>query len=199
MHLKKLFILAISLCAFGATAWAQSELKIVTVNLEKALGGYYKTDEAIEKLRVDQDKALAQIAEMQKEGEALIEEYKEMDEQSKNVALTESARAKATEDAQKKFEVIRSKEQELQQFSANAQRALEQRQQTHRTLMLEEIQKVIDTLAYEREATLVLDVSGRSTMGAPVVLYSSAAYDITADVLAILNKDKPVEVEAAAE
>jgi Skp family chaperone for outer membrane proteins len=65
--------------------------------------------------------------------------------------------------------------------------------------MLEEIQKVIDTLAYERGITLVLDVSGSSNIGAPVVVYSSAAYDITDDVLAILNRERPAEVKSVVE
>ena len=201
MYLKKLFILTISICALAATAGAQSELKIITVNLGKALGEYYKTQQAVEKLSADQNQAMAKIDEMQIAGSALVEQYKEMEEQSKNIALTESAREKAREDAQKKGEEIQAKQNELQQFSTNAQRMLDQQRQTHQTLMLDEIQKVVDALAYERGVTLVLDVSGASSIGVPVVLYSSAAYDITDDVLAILNKDKPAEVEkpAAAE
>jgi Skp family chaperone for outer membrane proteins len=201
MYLKKLFTLTISICALAATAGAQSELKIITVNLGKALGEYYKTQQAVEKLSADQNQAMAKIDEMQIAGSALVEQYKEMEEQSKNIALTESAREKAKEDAQKKGEEIQAKQNELQQFSTNAQRMLDQQRQTHQTLMLDEIQKVVDALAYERGVTLVLDVSGASSIGAPVVLYSSAAYDITDDVLAILNKDKPAEVEkpAAAE
>jgi outer membrane protein len=198
MYLKKLFILTISICAFAATAGAQSELKIVTVNLGKALGEYYKTEQAVEKLNADQNQAIAKIDEMQKAGNALVEQYNEMEEQSKNIALTESARAKAKEDAQKKVEEIQAKQSELQQYSTNAQRMLDQQRQTSQTLMLDEIQKVIDALAYERGVSLVLDVSGASAIGAPVVLYSSAAYDITDDVLAILNRDKPAEVEKPA-
>ncbi|MBL4576160.1 MAG: OmpH family outer membrane protein [Opitutaceae bacterium] len=199
MQLKKLFILTVALSFLGLTAQAQSELKIVTVNLEKALNGYYKTDEARKKLLETEAKAVAGMEELQTNYTSMVEEYQEMQEQSENVALTESARAKAAEDAQNKISGIRAKQGELEQYRNNAQRALQQMDQNHRTLMLEDIQKVIKVLAYEREATLVLDESGLSSMGASVVLYSSAAYDITDDILAILNSDKPVEIQPAVE
>jgi outer membrane protein len=173
----------------------------MTVSLADAYDGYYKTEEANDKLRVAQDKAQEQIEALNQEGNVLVESYQEMVEQSKNTALTEDARSKAAEDAQKKLEEIQTKQAEVTQFGQNTQRALAQRQKTHRDLMFDEITGVVTDMAKERGVSMVFDRSGPSVFGAPVLLYADDAYDVTEELLEILNKDAPevIEVEEATE
>jgi len=170
---------------------AQAEVTVMTVNLADAYDGYYKTKEANKKLRDAQEKAQEQIEALNQEGNQLVESYQEMVEQSKNTALTEEARRKAGEDSQKKLEEIQAKQAEVTQFGQNTQRALAQRQKTHRDLMFDEITKVVADMAKAKGATLVFDSSGPSVFGAPVLLYGDASYDATTELLAILNKDAP--------
>ena len=182
---------------------AQPAVSLMTVNLADAYDGYYKTKEANNKLREAQEKAQEQIEALNQEGNVLVESYQEMVEQSQNSALTEEARRKAGEDSQKKLEEIQVKQAEVTQFGQNTQRALAQRQKTHRDLMFDEITKVVADMAKARNVSVVLDSSGPSVFGAPVLLYGDSAYDVTAELLEILNTDAPPgsldepEVEAA--
>ena len=173
----------------------------MTVNLADAYEGYYKTKEATDKLSDAHAKAMEQAEVLNQEGNVLVESYQEMVEQSKNTALTEDARSKAAEDAQKKMEEIQTKQAEVTQFQQNTQRALAQRQKTHRDLMFDEIIDIVTDMAKERGATMVFDSSGPSVFGAPVVLYADGAYDATEELIEILNEDAPevIEVEEAPE
>jgi outer membrane protein len=176
------------------TAQAQPAVSVLTVNLADAYDGYYKTTEANNKLREAQEKAQEQIEALNQEGNVLVEAYQEMVEQSQNSALTEEARRKAGEDSQRKLEEIQAKQAEVTQFGQNTQRALAQRQKTHRDLMFDEISAIVSEMAAERGASLVFDVSGPSVFGAPVVLYSDAGYDITEELIEILNEDAPEDL-----
>ncbi|TVR52873.1 MAG: OmpH family outer membrane protein [Puniceicoccaceae bacterium] len=193
MKLKStILLLAAFTVGFGALQ-AQPALRLITVNLVEAYDSYYKAEEANARLREDMEQAQAQIERMNTEGNTLVEQYREMVEQSENPALSEEARLRAQQDSQNKLEEIQRKQNEIQQFRANTQRSLEQRQRTQRELLLDEINEVVMRLAQDRGATLVLDTSGPSALGVPAVMYADSAYDITTSVVQELNKDRPTD------
>ena len=194
IRLEKAFVIAVAVGASVIAAQAQPAISVMTVNLADAYDGYHKTKAANEKLRVAQEKAQGQIEALNQEGNVLVESYQEMVEQSKNTALTEDARNKAAEDSQKKLEEIQTKQAEITQFGQNTQRALAQRQKTHRDLMFDEITSIVTDMAKERGASMVFDLSGPSVFGAPIVLFADESYDVTEELIEILNKDAPEEV-----
>jgi outer membrane protein len=191
----------ITLAAFGAGSTAllaQPAVKLVVVDMAKVYDSHYKTEEANAKFRDAEQKAQEQVEELNKQGQSLVDEYKELMEQSKNTVLTPEARSKAEGDAQKKLEDIQRKQGEVQTFRTNTQRSLQQRIKTHRDLLLEEITKVVNDLAKRQGATLVVDKSGPTLFGIPSVLYSDPSYDITDAVVKEVNKDRPAPAPAAA-
>jgi outer membrane protein len=178
--------------AVGSTALqAQPALKLIVVDMAKVFDSHYKSEEANAKFRDAEQKAREQAEELNKQGQALVEEYKELAEQAKNALLTPEARTKAEGDAQKKLEEIRRKQEEVQGFRTNTERLLQQRIKTHRDLLLEEISKTVADLAKKQGATLVLDKSGPTLFGIPAIIFADPAYDITADVITEVNKDRP--------
>jgi outer membrane protein len=184
-HLKSLFLLGAAL-AVAVAAQAQPALRVATINVGQVLNTYYKAEEATNRLRVDQQKAQEQIEELNRQGNELVEGYKELVEQSRNTALSDDARSRAEADAQRRMEQIQLKQAEVQQFQANAERSLRQRQQTQQQLLLDEIRQSAETVAKAKGATLLLDNSL-----APVVLFADPAYDITEEVSRELNKGRP--------
>jgi len=199
--MNKMIRTLITLAAFGAGSTAllaQPAVKLVVVDMAKVYDSHYKTEEANAKFRDAEQKAQEQVEELNKQGQTLVDEYKELMEQSKNTVLTPEARSKAETDAQKKLEDIQRKQGEVQNFRTNTQRSLQQRIKTHRDLLLEEITKVVNDLAKRQGATLVVDRSGPTLFGIPSVLYSDPAYDITDAVVTEVNKDRPAPAPAAA-
>jgi len=144
------------------------------------------------------EKATEEVDKMNKEGNALVEEYKSLSEKSNNPALTADAKEKAQADAQKKFEEIQRKQQEIQQFIGQTRQSLAQRFQTFKNLMLEEISKTAAEVAKRKGATLLIDKSGPSVFGVSNILYTDTGYDITDEVMKELNKDRPANAPTTA-
>jgi outer membrane protein len=184
-------IAAVALSLAALTAHAQAGPKILIVDLAKLLDSHWKSQEESAKLQADAGKAQEQAAQLQKEGNALVAEFKELDEQSKNPTATAEAKAKAQADAQKKYDEIQQKQSELKSFAQNAQSTLRQRSQTFKTLMIEEITKIAVEIAKKKGATFLLDKSGPTLLGVSNVLYFDPSLDITDEVMAEINKDRP--------
>ncbi len=190
-----------ALAVFGLSALisqAQPAPKLLVVDMAKLYDTHYKTEEQNGKLRADEQKAQEEVEKMNKEGNTLVEDYKSLTEQSNNPALTADAKAKSQADAQKKLEEIQRKKNDINTFAQNTQRSLQQRLQTFRTLMLEEISKTASEIAKRKGATLLLDKAGPTLIGVSNVIYSDAAYEITDEVMKEINKDRPAGLPAAA-
>ena len=185
-------IFAVTAIAFTAlTTHAQTTPKILVVDLAKVFDNHYKTLEQQAKLQADEAKAQDQLSQITKEGNALVEQFKELDEQSKNPTATAEAKAKAQADAQKKYDEIQQKRSEQNSFVQNTSNTLKQRFQTFKTLMIEEITKTATEIAKKHGATILLDKSGPTLVGVSNVLYFDPSLDITEEVQAEINKDRP--------
>lgn len=183
-----------TLFAFGAVtlaAQAQSTFKVLVVDMAKLYDTHYKTLEQNAKLQSDDQKANEEVDKMNKEGNALVEEFKALKEQATNPALTAEAKAKAEAEAEQKRESIAQKQNEVRTFVQNTQRSLQQRLQNFRSLMLEEISKVAIDVAKRKGGTLLLDKAGPTLIGVSSVIYYDSSYEITEDVAKEINKDRP--------
>lgn len=190
-------LVAVAAIAFSAvTTHAQTAPKILVVDLAKLFDNHWKTQEQTAKLQEDEKKAQDQLAIITKDGNALVEQFKELDEQSKNPAATADAKAKSLAEAQKKYEEIQQKRNEQSTFVQNTSNTLKQRFQTFKTLMIEEITKTAVEIAKTHGATFLLDKSGPTLVGVSNILYFDPTLDITDEVAVELNKDRPASVPA---
>jgi outer membrane protein len=198
--MKKSIQSLLALLAFGATALvaqAQPAPKILVVDMAKLYDGHYKTEEQNAKLRGDEQKAQEELEKLNKEGNSLVEKYKELVDQSKNPAATAEAKSKAETESQRLLQDIQRKQGEVQSFQTNTRNSLQQRIQTFRSMMVEEISKVAVEIAKRKGATLLIDKSGPTLIGVSNILYSDPAYDITDEVSKEVNKDRPATPAAA--
>lgn len=199
--MKKSIHTLLALAAFGASALfaqAQPAPKILVVDMAKLYDGHYKTEEQNAKLRGDEQKAQEELDRLNKEGNTLVEKYKELVDQSNNPAATADAKTKAQTEAQRLLEDIQRKQGEVQSFQTNTRNSLQQRIQNFRSLMVEEISKTAVEIAKRKGATFLIDKSGPTLIGVSNVLYSDTAYDITEEVSKEVNKDRPAGTPAAA-
>lgn len=191
----------VAVAAFGALslgAFAQPAVKILVVDMAKLYDTHYKTVEQNAKIQADDQKAQEEVEKMNKEGNALVEEYKSLNDQSNNPALSADAKTKAQGAAQQKLEAIQNKQREVQTFIQNTRNTLGQRLNTFRSLMLEEIGKAATEIAKRKGGTVLLDKAGPTAIGISNIIYTDAAYDITEEVLKEINKDRPAGAAAPA-
>ena len=182
-HASRSLLALAAFVAAAAVAGAQPALKLATVDMAKLYDNHYKTIEQNAKIQADDQKAQEEVEKMNKEGNALVEEYKTLNEQANSPALSAEAKSKAQNEAQKKLEAIQNKQREVQTFIQNTRNSLGQRLNTFRSLMLEEITKVVSDVAKRKGATLVLDKAGPTAIGISNVIYTDAAFEITDDVM----------------
>ncbi len=191
-------LLLLAAGATGSTALlAQPAVKLVIIDVAKAYDGYYKAEDVNAKFTDARQKAQEQAEELRKQGQTIVDEYKELAEQAKSTLLNPDAKAKAEQARDKKMEDIQRKQGELQNFVQNTDRQLQQQMLTRRELLLQEITNVVKEVAKRKGANLVIDKSGPSAYRIPIVLDNDAAFEITDEVLAELNKDRPSAAPAA--
>lgn len=191
-------LLLLAACATGSTALlAQPAVKLVVVDVAKAYDGYYKAEDVNAKFADARQKAQEQAEELRKQGQTMVDEYKDLAEQAKSTLLNADAKAKAEQARDKKMEDIQRKQGELQNFVQNTDRQLQQQMLTRREMLLDEITKVVKEVAKRKGANLVIDKSGPSAYRIPIVLDNDAAFEITDEVLTELNKDRPPAPVAA--
>ena len=185
------FVIALAAFGIAAVAAQAQALKIHVVDMAKLYDNHYKTVEQNAKIQADDQKAQEEVDKMNKEGNGLVEEYKALADQSTNPALSAEAKSKAQNDAQKKLEGIQQKKNEIATFIQNTRNSLQQRLQTFRSLMLEEISKLATDVAKRKGATLLLDKAGPTGIGISSLVYSDPGFEITDEVMKEINKDRP--------
>jgi Outer membrane protein len=198
--MKKTIHSLFALAAFGVTALigqAQPAPKILVVDMAKLYDSHYKTEEQNNKLRSDEQKAQEELDKLNKEGNSLVEQYKEFADQANNPTATAEAKSKAQNEAQRLLEEIQRKQREVASFQQNTRNSLQQRIQNFRSLMIEEISKTAVEIAKRKGATLLLDKSGPSLIGVSNILYSDNAYDITDEVQREIDKGRPASATSS--
>lgn len=190
--MKTSFKTLLALAAVGASALisqAQTAPKILVLDIRKAFQSHYKAAEMDEALKGEQQKAQQEFSSKEKELVDLSEKIKALDEQTKNPALTKEAQAKIMADGEKMVQEFQGKQQELQAFANDARRKIGEKQQNITSLLVEDITKKGVEIGKKKGADLVLSKD--------TVIYTNPAWEITDEVIAEINKDKPAGAPAA--
>ncbi|MEO6875734.1 MAG: OmpH family outer membrane protein [Opitutaceae bacterium] len=199
--MKKSIQTLLALTAFGAAALfasAQPAPKILVVDLGKLFDTHYKTQEQSTKLRDDQAKAQTELDRLNKEGNGLVEHYKELADQANSPVATAEAKGKAQAEGQKVLEEIRAKQTEVQTFQQDTRAKLQQRMKAFHDVMLAEISATAVDIAKRKGCNLLIDKSGQTLNGVAALIYSDPDFDITADVQKEINKDRPASAVPSA-
>ena len=189
--LSSLLAVAAFAGASASTSVAQPAPKIVIVDMAKLLDAHPETEEQNAKLKGDEAKANEELEKLNKEGQDLVNQLKELEESGKNPALSTEAKEKLQGEMRAKIEEIQRKQNEVQSFRGNTQRSLQQRIQNFRKVMFEKISVTVTEVAKKKSATLVLDKAGFSHIGISPVVYFDASYDITEEVQKALGGKAP--------
>jgi outer membrane protein len=176
---------------------AQPAPKIVVVDMAKLLDEHYETAEQNTKLKTEETRANEELERLNKEGQTMVSELKEMEEKAKNPTLSTEAKEKLQAEMRTKVEEIQRKQNEVNSFRSNTQRSLQQRIQNFRKVLFDKIDDTVAEIAKEQGATLVLDKSGLTHIGLNTIVYADPSYDITAAVQAQLDKGRPAGTPAA--
>jgi len=178
--LKLFFVLALVIPAM--LLGQSSPSKIAIVDVQKVFDDYYKVKEAMEKREKSEKIFKDEVTIMENELKKLVDEFKEIQTKLKNPNLDVEA---LRDQAKQKLQAIRVQESDMKQYGERTRATWRQREQNLARQTLTDIRKAIEKVAADKDLDLVL-----SSAGQQAVLFAKPAFDVTAEISAILNATK---------
>ena len=177
MHIRRIWLAiaaAIVCLPIGNTALAQLKFGYTDAQLIVAQMNEYR--EILQQLQT-----LAEAGQLEYQG--LITTYQEKlaDYQKKQALLSDAAR-------QGREQELTTMQGEIQQFLANKEQELEQRELALMNPLLERVQNAINEVASEQALDIVFNAQAG---GSPILLYADQTMDITETVMARLGIEPP--------
>jgi outer membrane protein len=183
----------------GGAAHGQSMVKIGSVDMKKVFDGYYKTKDAEGRINEARNSAKKELEERMEGYQKSLAEVKKLNEEIENPALSRESKETKAKSRDEKVGELRNLEREIQEFRTTREKQLQEQSNRMRQGIVEEISKLVNDKVKADAYDLVVDKSGMSLNGVPVVMFAKDSYDFTDDIVAALNKNKPTDAPKATE
>ncbi|MBX9742895.1 MAG: OmpH family outer membrane protein [Chthoniobacterales bacterium] len=170
------------------TATVHAEMKVGIVDMNRVFTEYNKTKRAqadylvVEKgVNKDMEDRLALLKQE-------VEKINQLDAELDKTDLTGDALLAKKKERDEDIAKAKKMDEEISEFRASKQKKFQDEFLEKRKEIIGEIMKIIDEQTQIRGFDLVLDKSGLSAGAVPVVLYTRPEFDISNDIITILNK-----------
>ncbi len=197
MHLA--LPLAFVAFAFSAITASAQTLKIGSVDMKKVFESYYKTKDAearINEARNAAKKELDDRMDVYNKGAA---EVKKLTEEIEKPELSAENKGQKSKTRDERVAELNNMQREINEFRVTREKQLQEQSVRMRGGIVEEINKVVGDKVKAENFQLVVDSSGPSLNGVPVILYARPEFDFTPEVVAALNRNKGKEEPVKAE
>ncbi len=191
MTFHQLTLAAATALLFVLPAAAQDKLKIATVDMQTLFKQYHRTNAAQKEVNVERAKIQQNNNERLETIRALEDELQGLRKQLDDPSLSDKRKQELFKDFQGKTQEGVALDRERREFLQRRNAALNEKMVQKMRGILEEIRKLVEDRAKSDDYDYVFDKSGQSTSQVPFLLYTKDATDITAGLLAVLNKDAP--------
>lgn len=186
--LKKISLIAMGVIAASINCKGDDQ-KIYAVDLSEVYEHFYKTKSAQENFQLLVKQSQDGLEKLMQEGKLLFDERNTLIKKRENPANSKEANEKLDKDLASLDEKINKKGEEINLYRAENERKLEEKRQAVMDEHFKEIQAGIDVLAKEKEADIIVN---KAAMG---VLYVKSKYDLTQDVIEVVNKSAPKAIK----
>ena len=198
-------------------AQAQTAPKIIVFDLTRLFEADWKTQQEEVKLAEDEAKTRKELIRMENEEMASGRQVETLRKQAgplnasaltgpgvvnagsitfvtKSMTPSDYANPQAAAAADEKERQFSTLQVTIPQFEANSDRERRHRIDTFKRLMFAEISRVAIGIAKAHGGMILLDKSGPTLVGISSVVYCDPSLDITDEVLAAINKDRPANL-----
>jgi outer membrane protein len=187
--MKKLLSAALlASLAFPLATFAQGNLKVGTVDMNKAFKEYNKTKDAEAKINDAKNAAKKEYDERAEAYKKALDEINKLNQQLEAPALSADAKSAKAKDRDEKIASIKNMEREINEFRQTRERQLQEQALRMREGIVKEITDVVMEKVQANNLDLVFDKSGMSLNGVPLLMYSRDNVEFTNDVITVLNK-----------
>src|SRR6059036_1149654 len=187
--MKKLFSTILALILSSPIAgFAQGTLKIGTVDMQRAFKEYTKTKDAETKINDAKNAAKKEYDDRAEAYKKALDEINNLNKQLESPALSADKKTGMAKERDDKIANIKSMEREISDFRQTRERQLQEQLMRVREAIVKEITDVVMEKVKTKSLDFVLDKSGVSINGVPVVLYAPENVDFTNEIVEVLNK-----------
>ncbi len=183
--------------AFGTVSASAQVTKIGTVDMKKVFENYYKTKDAEARINEARNAAKKEMDDRMDVYNKGVNEVKKMNEEIESPALGKEAKETKSKARDEKVGELNTMQREINEFRQTREKQLQEQSVRMRGGIVDEINKIVEAKVKSENFDLVVDKSGPSLNGVPVVLYSRDAFEFTDEVIKQLNKNKGKEEPAA--
>src|ERR1700747_3192259 len=185
---KSLSIVFALTLAVPIAAFAQGVLKVGTVDMQRAFKDYNKTKEAEARINDAKNAAKKEYDDRAEAYKKALDEINNLNKQLESPALSADKKTGMAKDRDDKIANIKSMEREISDFRQTRERQLQEQLMRVREGIVKEITDVVVEKVKTKNLDFVLDKSGASINGVPVVLYAPENVDFTSEIIEALNK-----------
>jgi len=193
---KSLLILSALTLAAPLAGYAQGTAKIGTVDMQRAFKDYNKTKDAEVKINDAKTAAKKEYDDRAENYKKALDEINNLNKQLESPALSADKKTGMAKERDDKIANIKSMEREISDFRQTRESQLQEQLMRMREGIVKEITDVVMEKVKAKSLEFVLDKSGVSINGVPVVLYAPESVDFTNEIIETLNKPGRAPVAA---
>ena len=191
--MKKYLILSLAAAVLGSAGASAQNIKIGTVDMKKVFESYYKTKDAEAKINEARNGAKKELEDRMDVAKKTLDEVKKIDEELNKPELSKEAKEQKSKIRAEKAGELQNMDREIREFQQSREKQLQEQSVRMRAGIVEDINKVVAEKVKAENFDVVLDKSGPSLNGVPIVLYARDSYEFTDAVVTGLNKNKGKE------
>ena len=190
---RTILSLGLTLLTLG-TASAR-EMRIAVVDMRRVFDEYHRTIEMRKKLTENRDLATGESEESRADYRKSLLKFEALRKEVLDPALSAQLREKKREESNELRQRLMSMERSIKETDEHRQRQLQREIEQMRRVVLADIRKVLDEIAKSQNYDLVIDKSGESFGGVPLLLYYDDKFDLTDEVIERVNAAHPEKGE----
>jgi outer membrane protein len=184
----KKFLLLTAAAALLFPAASYADLKVGTVDMNRAFKEFNKTKDSEKKINEAKDAAKKEYDDRAENYKKALDEINKLNQQLDSPALSADKKTSMAKERDEKIANIKNMEREINEFRQTRERQLQEQAMRMRENIVKEITDVIMERVKSSNYDLVFDKTGPSMNGVNVVLYAKDTFDFTTDVITALNK-----------
>jgi outer membrane protein len=189
---RSLLCSLLSLCLIGGfSSTSHAQVKIGTVDMNKIFSAYYKTKDAEARINEARNSAKQELDERMDTYKKDLDDINKLNDDINNAALSSDAKAAKSKERDDKIQETKNLEQEITEFRSTREKQLQEQAVRMRNGIVDEITKLVLDRVKTDNYDLVLDRSGLSLNGVPILMYAKDGLDFSDDIITELNKNKP--------
>jgi outer membrane protein len=199
--MKKVVLLPLLIAALGfgaASSASAQQMKLGTVDMKKVFESYYKTKDAEARINEARNAAKKELEDRIDTAKKLNEEVGKLNEDMQKAELSAQAKEQRSKSRDEKINELKTMEREIREFQQTREKQLQEQSVRMRGGIVDDINKVVADKVKSDQYDLVIDRSGPSLNGVPVVLFAKDSFDFTNDVVTALNKNRGSEAATPA-